>query len=196
MKSHHVVGILLAGGASRRFGEPKALYELDGKPFFQYSLDALQESAEDIVIVSQPDLIRQIQCQTTYDVILDEEQFRGDGPLAGIYSAMKHIHSEWYLVLPCDTPYIHAAIVNQLRSYTERHPDKDAIVPHVAGKKQPLIAMYNRRCLPAIEKNLKENCLKMGMLLQAVETMFIEENEWNDHEAFRNINEKDDLSSS
>ncbi|MEB1807455.1 MAG: molybdenum cofactor guanylyltransferase [Bacillaceae bacterium] len=194
MKTHHILGVLLAGGASRRFGEPKALYELDGKPFIQYSLDALHENTEDIVIVSQPDLIHQIQQQSTYDVILDEEQFRGDGPLAGIYSAMKHVHSEWYMVLPCDTPYIHSEVLYQLRSYTERYSNIDAIVPKVAGRKQPLIAMYNRRCLPIIEKNLKENCLKIGMLFQAVETMFIEEHEWNHPEAFRNINEKDDLS--
>ncbi|WP_216831303.1 molybdenum cofactor guanylyltransferase [Alkalihalobacterium elongatum] len=193
MNAHHIVGVLLAGGESRRFGEPKAFYQLDGQPFFQYSLDALKKNADDIIIVSQPQLIKQMQDHTSYRVVLDEEKFRGFGPLAGIYTAMKLVHAEWYVILPCDTPYITEHVIKRLVSYTKIHPKKDAFIPKVAGRNQPLIAVYNRRCLSTIEKNLKENQLKMGMLFQAVETVFIEEESFNNHEAFRNINTKEDM---
>ncbi len=37
--------ILLAAGESRRFGENKLLYEIEGKPMFRYAFDAVSEAA-------------------------------------------------------------------------------------------------------------------------------------------------------
>ncbi|TMC75972.1 MAG: hypothetical protein E6J15_06595 [Chloroflexi bacterium] len=48
-------GILLAGGASRRFGRPKLTEPLDGAPLFHWPLRALLASCEDVVIVLAPD---------------------------------------------------------------------------------------------------------------------------------------------
>jgi molybdenum cofactor cytidylyltransferase len=38
--SRHVAGIVLAAGAARRFGAPKQLAGLDGRPLLQHALDA------------------------------------------------------------------------------------------------------------------------------------------------------------
>ncbi|WP_078428339.1 molybdenum cofactor guanylyltransferase [Alkalihalobacterium alkalinitrilicum] len=193
MNSYQIVGIVLAGGASRRFGEPKALYHIDGRPFFQYSIEALKNTVENITIVSQPELLESIKQQTTYEVIFDVEKFRGFGPLAGIYTCMKKVQSEWYVTLPCDTPFITEEIIIRLLSYTKKYPEQDAFIPKIAGKNQPLIAVYHRRCLPTVEKHLKEHQLKMGALFKVINTKFLDENEFNNFEAFRNINTKKDI---
>jgi molybdenum cofactor cytidylyltransferase len=46
-----VVGIVLAAGASRRFGSPKLLASLAGRPVLQHALDALASAGLDEVVV-------------------------------------------------------------------------------------------------------------------------------------------------
>lgn len=192
MKYYKIVGIVLSGGNSTRFGEPKAFYQINGKYLIQYSIEAMKRLVERIVVVTQPNFIDILQGNTTYDVIVDAEEFEGDGPLAGIYSAMKKVHAEKYLVLPCDTPFINEQTLKELLIIANSNPSKDAIVPIVEGRKQPLIAIYQRRCLPKMEKNLRENKRKMGMLLSEVNTLFVKEDPF-DKLSFRNINFKEDL---
>src|SRR3954452_21752781 len=44
--------VVLAAGASTRFGSPKALAELDGRPILEHVLDAVREAGiEEIVVV-------------------------------------------------------------------------------------------------------------------------------------------------
>ncbi len=50
------IGVLLAGGMSRRFGAAKAFAPINGKPMFAYSLEALQAVAAQSLIVSHPEL--------------------------------------------------------------------------------------------------------------------------------------------
>jgi molybdenum cofactor cytidylyltransferase len=46
-----VVGVVLAAGASSRFGSPKLLATLDGRPVLQHTLDAVAASGLDEVVV-------------------------------------------------------------------------------------------------------------------------------------------------
>jgi CTP:molybdopterin cytidylyltransferase MocA len=47
-----VAGVVLAAGASTRFGSPKALAHLDGRPILEHVLDAIREAGiDDIVVV-------------------------------------------------------------------------------------------------------------------------------------------------
>jgi molybdenum cofactor cytidylyltransferase len=47
-----VGAVVLAAGASTRFGSPKALAELDGRPILEHVLDAVREAGiDDIVVV-------------------------------------------------------------------------------------------------------------------------------------------------
>jgi molybdenum cofactor cytidylyltransferase len=46
-----VVGVVLAAGASTRFGSPKLLADLDGRPVLQHVLDAIEAAGVDDVVV-------------------------------------------------------------------------------------------------------------------------------------------------
>lgn len=187
------VGILLAGGKSQRFGEPKAFYKLNGKYFYESSIDASQEYVSNSIVVSHPALYKTFQSQLHLDVILDDYKYQGLGPLAGIYSALNYVQADQYLVLPCDIPYMGKSVIKVLIEQAELHKNKDAIVPIVDGRKQPLIAVYRHRCLPIIKNLLDQNQLKMGILLQSVDTLYVEENMFTDLTLFQNINRKEDL---
>src|SRR5699024_5684787 len=98
----NITGVLLAGGASRRYGEPKAFATYQGKSFYQWALEALQPYTDHIIIVSHPDLYDRFVKDASCNVVQDDPRFQGLGPLAGIYSAMKAMAADWYCVLACD----------------------------------------------------------------------------------------------
>lgn len=84
-----MVGAILAGGESRRFGSPKAFAKQNGVYFFQRAVEALCPSVEELYIVSHPTLVARFQQEASEKVIGDDEKYRGQGPLAGIYTVMK-----------------------------------------------------------------------------------------------------------
>lgn len=47
----HVAAVVLAAGASTRFGSPKALARLDGEPILQLVLDAIREAGIERIVV-------------------------------------------------------------------------------------------------------------------------------------------------
>ena len=52
-----LVGILLAGGLSRRYGSPKAFAEIEGELFYERAYNALAAVCGDVIIISRPELI-------------------------------------------------------------------------------------------------------------------------------------------
>ena len=50
-----MIGAVLAGGASRRMGEPKALVELAGRPLIAHAVSAVADAGLEPVIVAKPD---------------------------------------------------------------------------------------------------------------------------------------------
>ncbi|WP_159439893.1 molybdenum cofactor guanylyltransferase [Bacillus sinesaloumensis] len=188
MNQPKVTGIVLAGGESRRFGSHKAFAKLHDREFYDYAIDALDKNVSQLYLVSHPDLEEEFQNRTTAIIVQDLPEFRGDGPLAGIYTVMQKTMSDWFVVLPCDTPFVTNNLIKQLISFTN---DKniDAIVPVINERKQPLIAVYHSRVSEKIEKMLMDKNLKMSSLLAECNVKYVtnQELQFQDME-FENIN--------
>jgi molybdopterin-guanine dinucleotide biosynthesis protein A len=138
-------GVLLSGGRSSRFGSPKAFAEFKGQCMYRYSLEALQDVADEVVISSAPALTKDFQNRGKLKIIEDIPFFRGKGPMAGIYSCMLAVQSEWYIVLPCDMPLISSDILKIMMQ--ECKGNLDGIVVNACGRTQPLVAIYNVRIM-------------------------------------------------
>lgn len=182
-----MIGIVLAGGQSKRFGQPKAFAKRNGKEFILYSIEALQCITKDVVVVIHPEIDTKWLQRNQLTYIQDLELYQGKGPLAGIYSVMSQFKSEWYIVLPCDTPFINSHLLKKLQLY--RNDGCEAIVPSVHGNIQPLIAMYHHRVKEKIRWHLEQNKLSMKHFLPSIHTRYVE---INDDDAFININTKDE----
>ena len=185
-----IQGVVLAGGHSRRFGRPKAFAKKDGIPFFEYSIRALEKHCQSLVIVTNPHIKEQFEkaiVNETIQIINDEIEFRGQGPLSGIYTAMEHCPAEWYMVSPIDVPFIQPNIFEiLLRHISDQY---EVIVPIVCEKIQPLLALYHYSLKEEMKRNLQmnQNSLIEFLVNQRMKYIFIE----CDH-YFININSQED----
>ncbi|WLR52676.1 molybdenum cofactor guanylyltransferase [Bacillus tianshenii] len=185
-KASLVAGIILAGGESRRFGSPKAFAKYDGAYFYEYAIQALQQNCETITIVSHPAITKQFPKHLT--VIEDEKAFKGDGPLAGIHAVMSAQEADWYMVLPCDMPFITSEIMTRVKA--ELHTNSDAVLVRGEEKRHPLVGAYHKRAEAIILQQLRNRERKMMKLLQSLNVKWLSEQSIakNGGEAFQNIN--------
>ncbi|MFS0864218.1 molybdenum cofactor guanylyltransferase [Fredinandcohnia sp. 179-A 10B2 NHS] len=182
------IGIILAGGESRRFGTHKAFAQLKNKYFFEHAQGALEGIVEDIIIVSHPATIEKFKENTSFTIIEDLPEYKGNGPLAGILTAMSQKKGNWYVVLPCDTPFVTNQLIEQMLSFT-LEKNIDAVIPVIDGRTQPLIGLYHYRVKEKIEKLLNQGQYKMGFLLDSCSVRYVTNSDLSmNGKEFDNIN--------
>lgn len=178
------VGILLAGGQSRRFGSPKAFATHEGHAFYRYSLNALRPFCDEIVVVALPEFTGYFPDDV--QVTTDLEEFAGKGPLAGILSAMDVMEADRYIVLPCDMPFIEASVMENLLA--QHTGDVSAVI--VAGKKHPLVSVWNDHVKPTIKQALQDGNRRVMFVQEQHSVRWIEGSLLTDTPeiAFKNVN--------
>ncbi|WP_170138892.1 molybdenum cofactor guanylyltransferase [Oceanobacillus chungangensis] len=182
------IGVILAGGQSRRFGSPKAFAKKDGNFFYTYSAKALEAYTSKLVLVTNQELAPVFSQEGfTGEIINDIKEYEGQGPLAGIYSAMEKYPADWYIVSPIDVPFIDQAVIKLLLSNIK--PNIEAIIPVVAGKKQPLIALYHHDVKILIKRKLDRGLRSIEMVLADLNVHYIS---IADEQPFINVNSKVD----
>ena len=142
-----VSAAILVGGKSRRMGTDKALIDVGGFPLIQRVLRAVRPLTSDLMLVgSGAERFAGHGQRPVADLTV------GDGPLGGIYSALRAARFEHCLVLACDMPFLNTRLLHHL---CQRAQEWDALVPRLAdGHLEPLHALYARTCIGAIESML------------------------------------------
>ncbi|WP_243292231.1 molybdenum cofactor guanylyltransferase [Bacillus sp. FJAT-47783] len=182
-----VVGIILAGGKSKRFGTNKAFAQYKGKTFFQRAYEVLMDTTDDVIIVGNRSMKTELSHQIQSQIVTDFEEVKGLGPMAGLYTAMSYMNSSWYFVLPCDMPLISKSVVHTLLSHC--HPGNDVIIPMIQGKVQPLVGLYHNRTKPLMLKHLQAKSLKMNDFLNEVNVKYVDEHHFEHIDHFINVND-------
>ena len=114
-----ILGCVLAGGHSSRFGSDKALAEIDGRTLIARTVDALSGWCEHVVVVGR---------ETAPAPTLPDWPRPGMGPLAGIAAALMLARDEGYAsVLTCgvdslDLPEALPALLSPAPAYAEAQP--------------------------------------------------------------------------
>lgn len=183
------VGVLLAGGLSRRFGSPKAFAQVDGDFFFERAIRALRPHADEIVIVTLPDLVNRFV--TEAKVITDLQEIAGCGPLAGIASAMDSVDAERYIVLSCDMPYVDEGVIGKLVGFHET----PITAVFADNRFHPLVSVWATTVKTALFEALREKQFRVIKLMEASGVKWIKGSEFTDDEQrmFRNVNTLADL---
>ncbi len=147
------LGIILAGGQSRRMGTPKALLRIQGKAVISTIIEAMSPLCEQVVISADNQELYEF---TGLPVVPD--QYTGAGPLAGLHAALSYSGQEWNLVCSCDHPFVSSLLFGGLIAAAEQAGEEvDAIIPFWEGELQPLAAVYRGRALARLA-----DCLENG----------------------------------
>lgn len=136
---------ILVGGHSKRFGRPKATFEVAGRSLTERTAatirDALPGCRLRIVAANEPQLSTLTGIDVLDGVVFDK--YEGRGPAGGLLTAAARSESEWAFVAACDLPLLGADLIRYLME--ERGEEIDAVVPvQPDGRPQPLAAFY--RC--------------------------------------------------
>jgi molybdopterin-guanine dinucleotide biosynthesis protein A len=152
-----VVGVLLAGGQSRRMGQDKARLPMpDGRTMAEVVDAALAELCG-TVIVAGPASILPHRAHV-------RDGFHDAGPLAGIEAALRCGEASHVLVAPCDLPLVTSALLARLLVAT------DATMTIFEGEPpRSLPARIGRAALPAIRSLLEQRDLAVKRLLDRVD---------------------------
>ncbi|MDI6850502.1 MAG: molybdenum cofactor guanylyltransferase [bacterium] len=189
-KSRNRSLIILAGGKSGRMGEPKPILLIKQKRLVDYSIENLKGLFGEILVVVK----ERKQCIEPYPCILDNSYEYA--PIFGLYAGLKASKSLVNLVVACDMPFIKRELVQFLLSKAEECR-ADAVVPVVGGYFEPLLAVYNKSCIDAIEGEIKKGNLKITGFYSRVNIKSVSEEEIRifdpEFQSFVNINTKEDL---
>ncbi|MFK4754634.1 MULTISPECIES: molybdenum cofactor guanylyltransferase [Oceanospirillaceae] len=121
MSTAFILGLVLAGGESRRMGQDKALLSVAGYPSLLHrQLALLQSLSLDACSVSRH---RRHQTPTDLDVpvLSDSNSDNHEGPLAGIQAAaLAWPEATAVLVLPVDLPFVCTASLQHLLEEGQR----------------------------------------------------------------------------
>lgn len=184
-------GIVLAGGMSSRFGEPKALASWQDSTFIEHIVKVMTTALQEVVVISNSDIKERVEQFVQVPVIEDIPHYKGNGPLAGIVSGMGYIEADWYAIMPCDAPNVSQEWFTILLEQTSN--EYDAIVPIINGRKQPLLAAYHNRVKEKIYALLQEEKRSMGQLLSQCNVKYVAgEDVQANAEWFINVNTKEE----
>jgi molybdopterin-guanine dinucleotide biosynthesis protein A len=177
-------GIVLAGGKSLRMGTDKGLIKAKGKMLIEHVIDAMKPLVNDIILVSNEKKYDQLGHRRV------EDEFQNYGPLAGLYSGLKHSKSESNLVLSCDVPSIQTKVLKKLIEIDDS--SYDVVQVESQHQTMPLIALYKKSCMKTFLTLLQKNERRLRFAVNQMHTKtLVLDSKWQ--ELVRNFNTKEDL---
>ena len=143
MARRALTGVVLVGGASKRFGSPKALAEIDGETFVVRAKRILAEACDEVLVVGKAGELR-------FDVVDDGSEVRA--PIAGVVAGLRAASNDVAVFLPVDCPRVTADVVRALGAAC-----RDAAVPQTG----PLPGAWAKSALPVLERRLAQGPLAL-----------------------------------
>lgn len=173
-----VTGVLLVGGASTRFGSPKALAVLDGESLGERAWAVLSEAFEGVMAVGKEGDALPLP----FPVFDDGSDERA--AIVGVAASLRLAETDICVVLPTDMPFVSADLLDSL---AEAAAGVDAAVVQTG----PLPGAYRRSALPVLERRIAAGELGLRDALAELETRTVE----GDADELRNVNAPEDLRS-
>lgn len=157
----HTLGVVLAGGKSRRMGTDKALLPLENTTFVEHAVDVLSAVFSDVIIAGGSSDVSLVASVPVIPDILED-----GGPLAGLISAFEYEPDRNIFLLATDMPYVTAVEVRSVADPAVR--GVHARVAVAAGRDQPLCGTYGRGCFSKAMFGTASGDLSMHAFLRRV----------------------------
>lgn len=193
---NHILGVILAGGQSRRFGGgDKGFADLDGRPVLSHVIERFRPQIGRLILNANGDLSR--FATFGLEVVADRE-IPGQGPLSGILTAL-----EWakrhapdctaVATVSTDVPFLALNLIQRL----EAERGDGVAIAVSAGRRHPTIAIWPLTSREAVADALQRGALSVDALaaeLNAVAVPFpMGEIDGVTIDPFFNVNRPEDL---
>jgi molybdenum cofactor guanylyltransferase len=153
-------GFVLAGGASKRMGQNKALLPYRGTTLVEHVAKTVLDAVGSVTLIGDPELLGHLGLTVLPD------ELPGCGPASGIYTALRATETDWNLVVACDMPSVSGDILRELLQRSQTALRNCVAAAGAYGQPEPLCAAYHRRCLPAVERAIRDKRLRMRDLIK------------------------------
>lgn len=185
-----VVGVVIAGGRSLRFGGEKAVALFAGQPLLLWAASRLARVCARVAVNARPGTEAAALAQTAGLALLHDAPGDPEGPLAGVRAGLEwaqRLGARSLAASPCDVPLLPEDLYQRLLSAA----GAGAAMAETAEGHQPLCAVWPVSALPVLTTALAGGAhpptWRMLEEVNAVKVRF------DDAEVFANLNTREDL---
>ena len=193
MIENNILGIILAGGKSSRFGEDKSIAKLGDKTLLDHTINKIEKEFTEILVISNN---KEFNFKNN-KIHVVEDCIKGQlGPLVGILTAMKWViinkkNYKWIASFPCDTPFFDIKLISELKIKV-KETSKKLIFLNSNKKRHNIFGLWSMDLIEILEKDIKNSFRKVELWADKIgyENINIYEEKFD---RFLNINTKKDL---
>ena len=192
MDLNNILGVVLAGGKSQRFGRNKSQAKLQNKFLIDYILsEILRESRQTWIISNEPIKFKK---NKTISVIKDFKIWFG--PLGGVLTAMKWIKKnnknyEWVSTFPSDTPFF---TKKELKYFYNNIKDNKSKLFFIKSKdrRHNIFGLWSLDLIDQLESDLLKGERKVEIWANSIGVSIVNI-DYKNPDPFFNINTIEDL---
>ena len=193
MIENNILGIILAGGKSSRFGEDKSTAKLGNKTLLDHTVNKIENEFNEILVISNN---KEFNFKNN-KIHVVEDCIEGQlGPLVGILTAMKWVKKNnknynWIASFPCDTPFFDMKFISELKIKI-KETSKKLIFLNSDKKRHNIFGLWSVDLIETLEEDIKNGLRKVEIWADKIgyENININTKEFD---MFLNINTKEDL---
>jgi len=192
MDHNNILGTVLAGGKSRRFGEDKSQVKLGGKLLIDYILSEIIDEFNEVLVVSN----NLIEFKQSEKISLIKDFKKDLGPLGGVLTAMKWVKDnnkdyQWISTFPVDTPFFKNQI---LRDFFKKINMKEGKLFFINSNdtRHNIFGLWSLDLMDKLEEDLDKGERKVEVWANSIGVKNINM-KFENKDPFFNINTKEDL---
>ena len=192
MDHSKILGVVLAGGKSLRFGEDKSQVKLNNKSLIDHILSEVLTEFKELLIVSN----NPIEFNKSENISIISDFKNNLGPLGGVLTAMKWIKDnnkdyQWISTFPTDTPFFKNQILKDFHDKINLKNGKLFFIKS-NNTRHNIFGLWSIDLADKLEKDLENGDRKVEDWANKVGVNIIDM-QFEKNDPFFNINTKEDL---
>jgi len=192
MDHNNILGVVLAGGKSQRFGEDKSQVKLGDKLLIDYILSEIIDEFNEVLVVSN----NLIEFKQSEKISLIKDFKKDLGPLGGVLTAMKWVKDnnkdyQWISTFPVDTPFFKNQI---LKDFFKKINMKEGKLFFINSNdtRHNIFGLWSLDLMDKLEEDLDKGERKVEVWANSIGVKNINM-KFENKDPFFNINTKEDL---
>ena len=192
MKHNNILGTVLAGGKSQRFGEDKSQVKLGDKLLIDYILKEIIDEFNEVLVVSN----NLINFKYSKKISLIKDFKKDLGPLGGVLTAMKwakdnNKNYQWISTFQADTPFFKNQILKVFLKSINLNESKLFFIKS-NNTRHNIFGLWSIDLMDKLEEDLNKGERKVEVWANSIGVKSINM-KFENEDPFFNINTKDDF---